>query len=147
MSGKSIKEKVRDVHAAVVVAKALGSEQLGIDIGKAAEEAILEGMKQGGKWEAYMALFADSDEQLRRLTTTDLDGDDEWLPRAKAYLVSNAICAPFTEVKTDNGLNALQGGDFDAPKEGGVALDTTPSEAVKGKRAVKVPTLQELLNP
>ena len=45
---------------------------------------------------AYMKLFATNDQELARLIPTDGTQNDPVKREARAYLVSNAICAPAT---------------------------------------------------
>ena len=45
---------------------------------------------------AYMKLFAKTPDELARLIPTDGTENDEKKREARAYLVSNAICAPGT---------------------------------------------------
>lgn len=45
---------------------------------------------------AYMKLFAKTPDELARLIPTDGTDNDEKKREARAYLVSNAICAPGT---------------------------------------------------
>jgi hypothetical protein len=56
-----------------------------------AVEAILGGIKSDA-WRTYMNNFADSPEQLARLTAEDATADDPYVRKALAYLVSNAVC-------------------------------------------------------
>jgi hypothetical protein len=135
----NIKKKLLQVQAAVALDKAKGSGgALGEAIGLAAERALTKGM-ESDEWKDYMALFADSAEQLQRLTTTDLDGTNAWLPRARAYIVANAICAPGTDTVTIKGVIGI--GDIDVNKPDGTALDETFDQAVANRRAVNVPPL------
>jgi hypothetical protein len=54
-------------------------------------EAVLGGINSDA-WKTYMNNFADSPEQLRRLTAKDATADDPYVRKALAYLVSNAVC-------------------------------------------------------
>ena len=59
-----------------------------------AVEAILGGITSDA-WETYMRNFADSPEQLARLTAKDPEDpatNDPYMRKALAYLVSNAVC-------------------------------------------------------
>jgi hypothetical protein len=47
-------------------------------------------------WNEYMAQFATTPQELARLQTRETDGGDDYLDRARAYLVANAICFPGT---------------------------------------------------
>lgn len=129
-----IKDKLLRAHAAVVIDKAKGGGMLGEQIGQRAVAAITKGM-DSDEWKAYMALFADSPDQLKRLTTTALDGNNAWMAHARAYMVSNAICAAATNTDTLNGLDAM---DIDA-NFNGAPLDETPDPAVAALRPFKIP--------
>lgn len=54
-------------------------------------EAVLGGLGSDA-WKTYMKNFADSPEQLARLTAEDATADDPYMRKALAYLVSNAVC-------------------------------------------------------
>ncbi|HEX8355642.1 MAG TPA: hypothetical protein VF611_22235 [Pyrinomonadaceae bacterium] len=131
-----IKKRLLLVQAAVAVDKAKGSGDLGRRVGDAAERALREGM-QSDAWKEYMSLFADSAEQLKRLTTDELDGNNDYLPRARAYIVANAICAPGTDAATMKGLVGL--GDIDADKPDNDPLDVEPDPKVAALRPFNVP--------
>jgi hypothetical protein len=88
-----IKERLVKVQLAVLENKVNGDGEYGRLVGDAAEAAMIKGMISE-EWKNYMSLFADSADQFKRLTTTELDGNDEWLPRVRAYIVANGICAP-----------------------------------------------------
>jgi hypothetical protein len=47
-------------------------------------------------WNEYMAQFASTPRELARLQTRQTDSGDDYLDRARAYLVANAICFPGT---------------------------------------------------
>ena len=139
---KTIKNNLLRVQAAVVTEKANGATALGEAIGRAAEAALTKGMTAPDgtvtrEWEAYMALFANSAEQLKRLTTTEFDGTNTYLPRARAYVVANSICAPGTDTATIKGLMGV--GDIDAKKPDNNALQLTTDPAVIAKRAIQIP--------
>jgi hypothetical protein len=134
-----IKQRLLKVQAAVVVEKANGGGSLGEQIGLAAERAMIEGMNSDA-WKAYMSLFADSADQLKRLTTTELDGEDDaqYLPRMRAYIVANAVCAPGTDAATIKGLVGIPS-DIDAARPDGEPLSETADPAVVALRPVNIP--------
>jgi hypothetical protein len=135
-----IQEKLLRVQAAVIVDKAKGKGALAVQLGEASEKAITKGMGTP-EWEAYMALFADSAEQLERLTTTNLDGTNNWLPRARAYIAANGVCSPITDAATAKGLGPDGVGDIDVKKPSGDPLDETPDPGVAAKRPFVVPPI------
>ena len=140
---KTIRNNLLRVQAAVVSQKATtGVTALGDAIGNAAEAALLKGMTAPDgtatpEWERYMALFANSAEQLERLTSNKHDGNNTWLPRVRAYIVANGICAPGTDAATIKNTMGL--GDIDARKPDNTELSLTTDPAVIAKRAVPIP--------
>lgn len=137
----SIKKRLLKVQAAVVLDKVNGTGKLGTAIGDAAEAAMFAGI-DSEEWKAYMSLFADSADQLKRLTTTELDGEgtDEarYLPRIRAYIVANGICAPGTDAATMKGLIGIAA-DIDADKPDGAPLSETVDPTVVARRPVNIP--------
>ena len=77
-------------------------EALGDLLKNMAVDAIMAGIG-GPKWEAYMRLFADNQEQLDRLN--DASQDEPWLREERAYIVTNAMCTVDTNTRTRLGLN------------------------------------------
>jgi hypothetical protein len=136
----NIKDRLLQVQAAVVLDKVKGNGDLGKAVGDAAEEAVRDGINSP-KGKAYMALFASSAEQLTRLTTNNLDGANTYLPKTRAYIAVNGVCAPGTDAATIKGLMGL--GNIDAPKPNGEPLDETVDEATVNLRAVEIPDLPD----
>ncbi|MDT7690573.1 MAG: hypothetical protein QOE46_3332 [Acidobacteriota bacterium] len=109
-----IYKNLQKVHAAVVVDQVKGAGTLGEQIGVLAVNAIISGM-DSDDWKKYMSLFADNAEQLNRLTVK-AGSDDSWLRQARAYIVSNAVCAAGTTTFTGNRVTIDVDGDVsDAP--------------------------------
>ena len=99
----NILENLDKVHLAVVKDKVVPNAQglkgtLGAKIGKLAVDAIMGGIKDPA-WAKYMSLFADNADQLK-LLTQPVEGEDSYLPEARAYIVSNAVCAAGTNTFT-----------------------------------------------
>ncbi|HEX8293940.1 MAG TPA: hypothetical protein VF570_19395 [Pyrinomonadaceae bacterium] len=132
-----IEQRIKLIQAAVAVDKAKGRGDLGEQVGKAAEAAMLGGIASEA-WKKYMSLFADSAEQLTRLTTNELDGDNDYLPRMRAYIVANGVCAPGTDAATMKGFAGL-GGMIDAPGPNDEPLKTDPEDAVVKFRPFPIP--------
>lgn len=132
----TIKQRLLKVQAAVVQEKANGGGPKGELIGLAAEKAMRDGINSEA-WKDYMALFADSADQMARLTTDTLDGTNTWLPRARAYIIANAVCTPDTDAATIKGISGL--GDIDAKKPNGQPLDETPDPVIVARRPVQIP--------
>lgn len=134
-----ISQRLVKVQLAVLNNKVNGDGSYGKKLGEAAEAAMLKGI-YSDEWKAYMSLFADSSDQLKRLTTDELDGGDPYLPRIRAYIVANGVCAPGTDAKTINGtMNfAAQGVDIDQPKPNDDPLSETVDPAVVALRPIPV---------
>jgi hypothetical protein len=135
-----ISKRILKVQAAVLADKIDGEPlKLGRKVGDAAEAAIIGGITSDA-WKSYMSLFADSADQLKRLTTNELDAtaDDKiYLPRLRAYIVANGVCAPGTEAATMKNFAGIPV-DIDADKPGGVPLDETVDPNVVGLRPFPV---------
>ncbi|MBA3711710.1 MAG: hypothetical protein H0W76_04570 [Pyrinomonadaceae bacterium] len=118
----NIIENLEKVHVAVVRDKVVPNEagqkgELGKAIGKLAVKAIMGGLKSDD-WKTYMSLFADNAEQLK-LLTEETQGEDSYLPEARAYIVSNAVCAAgtntFTAARVDTQLINIVNNNPDNP--------------------------------
>lgn len=134
---RTIEQRIRLVQAAVAVDKAKGDPlKLGEKVGKAAEAAMLGGINSEA-WKKYMSLFANSSEQLQRLTTNTLDGQNDYLQSMRAYIVANGVCAPGTDAATMKGFERL-GGLIDADKPDGTPLNTAPEQNVINLRPANV---------
>jgi len=122
----SILNNLDKVHAAVVVDKMKGVPKgaLGEKIGVLAVDAITNGIKSA-EWKSYMSLFADNAEQLN-LLTVETPGEDGWLPQARAYIVSNAVCAAGTNTYTGARVDGRIGNGLDETPDGTVALRPFP---------------------
>jgi hypothetical protein len=69
----------------------------GGDVSRQVKEGAINAIMGGAAdWVAYMKLFANNPDQLARLIPSDGTEDDLDKREARAYLVSNAICAPGT---------------------------------------------------
>ena len=105
----SIFENAGKIHVAVVKDKETKKSDLALALSTLAVKAITKG-PGSQEWKDYMSLFADNDEQLRLLTEPKLgEGEGEakeefYLTKARAYLVSNAVCAAGTNTATTNGV-------------------------------------------
>lgn len=105
----SIRKNLERVHAAVVIDKvspAPGGQpgDLGKAIGELAVKAITKGLGST-EWKAYMALFADNEEQLTFLTVENPATDPQYAPQSRAYIVANAVCAADTNTFVANRVN------------------------------------------
>lgn len=99
--------------------------QLGGKLKRQAIKAMMGGIGSDD-WRAYMSLFADNIDQLNRLTVPQ-QGEDAWLPEARAYMVANAICGADSTTRTslrvdddidDNVAVAVDGKIVDPPPNG-----------------------------
>lgn len=93
----SIKRNLEKIHVAVVTDTFNGGN-LGFMMKKAAVSAITAGMDTP-EWNAYMSIFADNTQQLRRLTVKD-PGEPDYFQDSRAYIVSNAVCGAETDTRT-----------------------------------------------
>lgn len=98
----SIYDNLRRTEVAVSMSK-FKKTRLGTQLGNAATAAITNGPKSD-EWKQYMALFCDTPEELERLTMPK-PGEDNYLPRMRAYIVANAVCASDTGTVTANGVD------------------------------------------
>jgi hypothetical protein len=97
----SILKNLQKVNAAVVLDNVNGNPPtLGKQIGNAAVAAITGGIASPA-WKDYMSIFADNAEQLERLTVQK-QGEADYLPQLRAYIVSNAVCDATTTTATAN---------------------------------------------
>jgi hypothetical protein len=147
-----IRQRILKVQAAVVADKADGDpKKLGKLVGDAAEAAIFAGINSE-QWKDYMSLFATSEEQLTRLTTADLDGPGDsavYMPRIRAYVAVNGVCAPGTDAATMKGHDgAVFSVSIDDDKPNGAGpLDVNPAAAVTQRRKAKFPDLPDFAEP
>jgi hypothetical protein len=129
-----ISDRLVKVQLAVLNNKVTGDGSYGREVGKAAMKAMMAGLGSE-EWKNYMSLFADSSEQLKRLSSTELDGDDEWLPHIRAYIVANGTCAPGTDAKTIANLANIKDSDIDKRNPlTNAALSETADPAVRERR-------------
>jgi hypothetical protein len=140
-----ITQRLVKVQLAVLDNKVNGDGSYGKKVGEAAEAAMTKGMTAADgtvseDWKRYMSLFADSADQLKRLTTTELDGDDEYLSRIRAYIVANGVCAPGTDAKTINGTRNFMadGSDIDNAKPNNDPLSEAVDATIVALRPIPV---------
>lgn len=62
------------------------------------------------EWTVYMQQFANTPQQLARLTATDGTAQDPTLKLARAYLVANAVCGPGTLTNLDLTVDGIDDG-------------------------------------
>lgn len=98
----SIFENAGKIHVAVVTDKEINQGDLALALSTLAVKAITNG-PGSQDWKDYMSLFADNQEQLTLLTVPQ-EGEEFYLTKARAYLVSNAVCAAGTNTATTNGV-------------------------------------------
>lgn len=99
----SILENLSKVHVAVVVDKETKQGEFGAALSQLAVKAIMAGVGSPD-WEKYMSVFADNAAQLQ-LLSHPTEGEPSYLPHTRAYIVSNAVCAPGTESPTAMGVD------------------------------------------
>jgi hypothetical protein len=126
----SIFKNLEKVHAAVVVDKVTGQGNLGKAIGVLAVKAITKGLGSA-EWKTYMAIFADNAAQLNLLTVEDTVNDLDYAPEARAYIVSNAVCAAATNTFTGNRVSPDFGGDLSETPDDEPAKYRDPSIEIR----------------
>ena len=97
----SILDRLQRTDAAMK--NAAVSDQLGLLLKQHAIKAMMAGIGKPD-WEKYMSLFAENKEQLIRLTVPK-DGEEEWLPESRAYMIANAICGADSTTQTSVRVN------------------------------------------
>jgi hypothetical protein len=98
----NIYQNIGKIHIAVVQDKETRQGDLAQALSALAVEAIMGGLGSEA-WVGYMSVFADNAAQLNVLTAAAAD-EDAYLPRSRAYIVSNAVCAAGTNTATTNGV-------------------------------------------
>jgi hypothetical protein len=132
----SILQNLKQVHAAVVLDNTRaglgveGAGKLGRAIGAKAVLAIFGGINSDA-WRDYMALFANNETELERLRVRK-DGEPNWLPQFRAYIVSNAVCEASTNTYTNSRVNE----DIDS---GFTAADMAPDANFINARVIVIP--------
>lgn len=95
----SIRSNIEGIMAAV----AGGDNKLGEEL-QAKSVAAIKGGEGSAAWKSYMEQFAQSPEQLARLTPTDDTVNDAEMDVARTYLIGNGTCGAET-----TGTTLLQG--------------------------------------
>lgn len=125
-----IVERIGEIHIAVVMDKETKNEELGAKLSELAVAAIMAGLGEP-EWRKYMSIFADNTDQLELLSVATLNEPD-YLPKVRAYMVSNAVCAAGTNTATTNGLTTQNKTDLRAfgnnDKGVGAKAVTRPAE-------------------
>jgi hypothetical protein len=99
----NIFENIGQIHIAVVKDKEMRKGELAQALGTLAVEAIMGGIGSAA-WVKYMSVFAENEAQLKVLTAA-AEGEEAYLPKSRAYIVSNAVCAAGTNTATTNGVD------------------------------------------
>ena len=97
----NIEEKIAQLQKEKAQIPPGAADQIGPRAKELKDLAIAAILGDKGAFIAYMKLFAKSPDELARLTATDGTEKDPIKREARAYLVSNAVCAP----GTTTGLN------------------------------------------
>lgn len=98
----SIFENAGKIHVAVVKDKETRQGDLALALSRLAVEAIMKG-PGSRQWKDYMSIFADNAAQLKLLTEPQ-EGEEFYVTKARAYIVSNAVCAAGTNTAITNGV-------------------------------------------
>jgi hypothetical protein len=98
----NIYQNIGNIHVAVVKDKETRQGKLAQALSALAVKAIMGGFGSPA-WIEYMSVFATNKAQLSVLTEIQpTEGPDSYLPRSRAYIVSNAVCAAGTNTATTN---------------------------------------------
>ena len=116
----------------MVLEKAKGGGLIASTLADYAVKAIHHGI-DSPQWEAYMKLFAENDDQLKVLTSTELDATNKWLPHARAYIVTNAVCSAGTNTNTLNGLDRVEGDVDDVQIDNQLVSDEADANFISGR--------------
>jgi hypothetical protein len=92
----NIKEKLDDIIDQV---EADPNGALADNLMNKAIAAILGG-PNSADWKAYMGFFADTPQELDRLTLKDAAATDPWVKKQVVYMVSYAVCGAITITNT-----------------------------------------------
>ena len=128
----SIRKNLERTAAAVAVDSFNGGD-LADRISAAAVEAIMKGIGTH-EWEKYMALFCDTKEELAQLTVVR-ETDNDYMPKMRAYIVANAVCAADTGTQTANGVNA----SVEPPAGFAAPVGTDEPEALRQELGFSIP--------
>ena len=128
----SIRKNLERTAAAVAVNSFNGGD-LADRISEAAVEAIMKGIGTH-EWNKYMALFCDTKEELAQLTVVR-ETDDYYMPKMRAYIVANAVCAADTGTETAAGVNA----SVEPPAGVGAPAGTDDPEALRQELGFSIP--------
>jgi hypothetical protein len=104
-------------------------------IGDAAVAAITKGMKSK-EWKQYMALFCDTKQELAQLTV-ERGSDHDYMPKMRAYIVANAVCAADTGTE----VAALVNENIEPPAAAVVPAGTSDPKALRQELGFEIPQL------
>jgi hypothetical protein len=104
----TIRENILNVKRRILEDVVNENKEFSIHLQNLSLAAILKG-PTSEEWETYMKTFADPAKpgQLERLMGRDGTGNREDLNRARAYLVADAPCTPFTALNFGNFTSTL----------------------------------------
>jgi hypothetical protein len=114
------------MHVAVVMDTFNGSvKKVGQNLTEHAVAALLNGFGSP-EWKTYMSLFADNEEQLKRLTEVS-PNDKAYYAESRAYIVANAVCGAGTTGQTGQDVKI---GFGDPPAGAGAQFDAVDPEFI-----------------
>ncbi len=115
--------------------------KLGAQLKLAAIDAMMHGIGSD-QWKSYMSLFADTTDQLERLTV-EKGTDELWLRESRAYMVANAICGADSTTRTSLRVAADIDDDLN-PDDAQLCIDPVEGQPVpvgKIARPFVIPTV------
>lgn len=130
----SIKANLERTQLAVKKDIANGGD-LARRIGDAAVAAITKGMNSD-EWKRYMALFCDTKAELAQLTAVR-GSDLSYMPKMRAYIVSNAVCAADTGTHVGDKVDQ----NVEPPAGATVPVGTKDPAALRAELGFEIPQL------
>lgn len=139
----SIFKNLRKVHSKVAFDSINNVlSPIGSALNDAATAALYKGIGSP-EWESYMAIFAENQEQLTRLTVID-QNEPQYLTQMRAYIVTNGICDMGTNGDlTKNTVTSTIDGDPQQAAANPVVSDVPndPNGTIASKRPPNLRTL------
>lgn len=147
-----IEDNLKKVHAAVIAQRLIdGQSAFGRALNEAAVKAIIGGINSPA-WKSYMAIFADNQEQLDRLTIEKPEEEGpghprEYLPQLRAYMVSNAVCDVSTNGHTNNRVGPKIDGMADTNDPPVSDAEDDPGDVIKNLRPAALRSIPRVKFP
>jgi hypothetical protein len=104
---EKVQLKKAQLKAEVEMSKRNGSEPVQTLANRDKAVAAIQAGIRSKAWKTYMEQFADTPEQLMRLTGTDGTLENATLSIRRAYLVGNAVCGSGTPTNLDQEVDTI----------------------------------------